>query len=349
MNLDIVAWHPLGLLTLMQIKGIGPHATDRIVRQFQTLREVFEASGKVLERTVPAAARAAVKSPAEWQRALDSARRTLDDAETYGVTVLSAFEASYPEWLRELPDRPPVLYVKGRLRPGRRYVATIGTREPSRFGEEVTQRIVSVLASKQWSIVSGLALGVDALSHRAALDAQAHTVAVLANGLETVYPKKNSHLAQEILESGGALISEQPFGAPAIPRNLVQRDRIQSGMSAGTVVMQTDIVGGSMHTVRFTLRQHRLLFAPVPGGEHAKEPKSQGTLALATVDGRELSKKLRADGDYLAMLTTVFARRPVAHGLASRDDYQKLLELLDAKANGSTSEPTANNAQLGLF
>lgn len=336
-------------MTLLGLRGIGPHAADRIAKNFSTLSEVAEATGKEFEAAVPSPARATVRMLTAWRDAFAHAQRVTDAAEGHGVALCSAFEESYPEWLREVSDRPPVLFVKGKLPRGRRYVASIGTREPSRFGEEVTQRVVSVLAAQQSSIVSGLALGVDTLSHRAALDAGAHTVAVLANGLETVYPKKNSHLAQEILDRGGALVSEQPFGAPAIPRNLVQRDRIQSGMSAGTIVMQTDIIGGSMHTVRFTLRQRRLLFAPVPVGQHAKEPKSQGTLALATDHGRDLAKKLGADGEYLELLTTTFAQRPVAIGLAGRDDYQKLLSLLEAKANGTATEQCDQTAQLGLF
>src|SRR4029077_18875204 len=93
-------------------------------------------------------------------------------------------------------------------------------------------------------IVSGLALGVDTLCHEAALSLGGHTVAILANGLDSVYPAQNKELAERILSAGGALVREQPLGTPALPRNLVARDRLQSGMSAATIVMQTDLIGG---------------------------------------------------------------------------------------------------------
>lgn len=130
----------------------------------------------------------------------------------------------------------------------------------------MTQRIVEQLVNADWTIVSGLALGIDSVAHAATLGKKGRAIAVLAGGLDNVYPKENTRLAEEILASGGALVSEQPFGVPAIPRNLIQRDRLQSGLSVGTFVMQTDVKGGSMHTVRYTLQQERLLFAPVPQG-----------------------------------------------------------------------------------
>jgi DNA processing protein len=210
--------------------------------------------------------------------------------------------------------------------------------------------MVPALGDRGWSIVSGLALGVDSLSHQAALDSGAHTVAILANGLEAVYPKKNARLAADILSSGGALLSEQPFGTPAIPRNLVQRDRLQSGMSAGTIVMQTDIIGGSMHTVRFTLLQGRLLFTPAPYGPHMDEPKSRGILALSRVPGRELARMLEAEGDYAALLERAFGDRPVATPIAGRTDYEKLFSMLDQVANCEAPPTNAGrNPQLGLF
>ena len=347
MNFEAPTTSALGTLTLLALRGVGPQAVARLASRFATLDEVRNAPPSALE-AVPSQARASLRTAAAWETAFATAEQTLEDSHRHQAAVLTASDPQYPEWLRAIPDRPPILYLKGQLRPGRRYVACIGTREPSRFGEEVTRRIGAFLGERDWSIVSGLALGVDTLAHRAALEVQAHTVAVLANGLDAVYPKKNSVLASEILERGGALVSEQPFGSPAIPRNLVQRDRLQSGMSAGTIVMQTDVKGGSMHTVRFTLLQRRLLFAPLPSGAHAAEPKSQGTLALAQVPGRELAQMLGAAGEYASLLTQTFAQCPVATPIASRDDYAAVLSELD-RAAASYAASADSDRQVGLF
>jgi DNA processing protein len=350
MNLDVSSGSAGGLLALLELRGIGPQAADRLARRFATLAEIRSATPKALEGTVSAPARASLGDSSAWENGLTRAQEILEEAERRQVFVLTAADEQYPDWLRGIPDRPPVLFLKGTLRPGRRYVACIGTREPSRFGEEVSRRMVPALGDRGWSIVSGLALGVDSLSHQAALDSGAHTVAILANGLEAVYPKKNARLAADILSSGGALLSEQPFGTPAIPRNLVQRDRLQSGMSAGTIVMQTDIIGGSMHTVRFTLLQGRLLFTPAPYGPHMDEPKSRGILALSRVPGRELARMLEAEGDYAALLERAFGDRPVATPIAGRTDYEKLFSMLDQVANCEAPPTNAGrNPQLGLF
>lgn len=346
MNAQTSATSSAGVLTLLGLRGVGPQAVDKLAAKFDTLGAVREASDRELD-VVTAAARTSLRDSAAWRVAYDRALAILADAERHGVRVLTYADSDYPTWLRDVRDRPPVLYARGTLRSDRRAVACIGTREPSRFGEEVTRRIATTLAERGWSIVSGLAIGVDSLSHRAALDAKGHTVAVLANGLDAVYPKKNQKLAEEILAAGGAWLSEQPLGTPAIPRNLVQRDRLQSGMSAATIVMQTDIVGGSMHTVRFTLMQGRLLVAPVPQGQHAAETKSRGILALTQETGAELRRLLDANGEYADLLGEQFKDRPVAIPLASREDYEPLIARLEEAA--SDGQLTRPRPQLGLF
>lgn len=338
-------------MTLLAIRGIGPQSAERLAARFAKLGDVRDATEKELEGAASSRVRSVLRDPQMWEAAHDSARRVIDLAHQHDVRITTVIDDAFPLWLREIPDRPPVLYIKGTLPPGRRFVACIGTREPSRFGELATQRITSHLAQTGWSIVSGLAIGVDTLAHRAALDSHGHTVAVLANGLDSVYPKKNARLAEEILDSGGALVSEQPFGAPAIARNLVSRDRLQSGMSAGTIVMQTAVVGGSMHTVRFTVLQTRMLFAPLPTGQHATEPKSRGILALTQNDGPALSTLVDAQGAYRDVLHQAFHNQPVAIAIRSRDDYSELVSMLEERisTSGTNPPPQRSNSQLGLF
>jgi len=251
--------------------------------------------------------------------------------------VLSIFDQEYPAALRSIPDRPPILFFKGKL-PSNRSVACIGTREPSEFGEIVTDSLVAALVATNWTIVSGLAIGIDTLSHQAALRCKGRTVAVLAGGLDSIYPKQNTRLAEEILANDGSLISEQAFGIPPSPRNLVQRDRLQSGLSVATFVMQTDIKGGSMHTVRFTIQQNRMLFVPVPQGRHALEPKSQGTLAMVQLSGPLFADATQAEGDYRRILLDRFRKQPVAIPLASKEDFGSMLECLEASLTKSTDE-----------
>lgn len=248
----------------------------------------------------------------------------------FETRALTPTDPEYPSWLRRIQDRPPVVYVRGQLPPDRRCVACVGTRQPSTFGKLAAHGISRFLAAHGWSIVSGLAIGVDTLCHEGALEAGGHTVAVLANGLDSVYPRQNTALAERILAAGGALLSEQPHGTPALPKHLFRRNRIQSGMSAGTVVMQTDIVGGTMHTARYTLLQGRLLFAALPQGAHAEEPKSRGLVALTQRTGADLSGLFEAKDAYAKLLARKFADQPVALPLAGREDYAKLLDDLEA-------------------
>lgn len=337
-----------GLLALLSMRGVGPRSVERIAAKFASVAEVKAASPRDLAGVAPTMALPSLRDEGAWSAAVAHAEAMLATAASLGVRVVPVTEADYPELLRAIPDRPPVLFVRGVLPTSRRVVACIGTREPSRFGTEVARRLTGLVAEKGYSVVSGLALGVDTLAHEAALDARGHTVAVLANGLETVYPRKNARLAERILDAGGALVSEQPFGTPAIPRNLVARDRLQSGLSLATFVMQTDVVGGSMHTVRFTLMQRRLLFAPVPGGEHAEEPKSQGILALVQAHGPEFARVISAEGEYEALLRREFSGRPAASPIRGREDYDAVLRLLAAAAERDPGDIAGARTQLSL-
>jgi len=264
---------------------------------------------------------------------------------TMDATILTPIDAAYPYWLRFIPDRPPDLYVRGRLPVDRRCVACVGTRQPSSFGQGAARGISKFLAQRGWSIISGLALGVDTLCHEAALEVGGHTVAVLANGLDSVHPRQNTELAKRILSRGGALLSEQIPGTPALPKHLTRRNRIQSGMSVATIVMQTDFVGGTMHTARYTLLQGRLLAAAVPSGAHALVPKSRGLLALTQRTGTDLARLLEAKGAFATRLAQHFANQPVALPISGHGDYDRLLEVLERSAALETSTPQKPGAQ----
>jgi DNA processing protein len=322
-----------GLLTLTALRGVGPATAERLAEKYSVLDAIIDADPVKLKLIVSSAVVETLHHPTEITKAAAQAQHVLEEAARRDVRVLSVFDPEYPDALRSLSDRPALLFVKGKL-PSPRSVACIGTREPSEFGLTVTERLVEKLVASDWTIVSGLATGVDTLSHQVCLKYQGRTVAVMAGGLE------------DILANDGSLISEQSFGIPPSPRNLVQRDRLQSGLSVATFVMQTDIKGGSMHTVRFTIQQGRLLFVPVPQGRHAQEPKSQGILAMTQLPASRFAELARAEGDYKRVLLERFRSDPVGIPLASKEDYASMLERLETRMNTeSASSPAKTPTQ----
>lgn len=194
-----------------------------------------------------------------------------------GVMALARPDPRYPERLREIPDAPPVLYLKGSWEPEDDWsVAVVGTRRTTSYGREATIELVGGIAPHRVTIVSGLARGIDTIAHHTALDAGARTVAVLANGLDIVYPSENRGLAERIAEQG-AVVSDYPLGTKPNAKHFPRRNRILSGLALGTVVVEGDYTSGAMITARFAMEQNREVFA-VPGSIFS--PQSRGPLSL---------------------------------------------------------------------
>ncbi len=188
----------------------------------------------------------------------------MERVDRLGVDVLTIRDPGYPRLLKEVYEYPPVLYVKGRILPeDERSVTVVGTRKTTAYGREVTHQISWDLAKNGVTIVSGLARGIDAVAHRAALDAGGRTLAVMANGLDTVYPPEYANMAQEIV-GNGALMSEHPPGVRPEAKNFPRRNRILSGMTPGTLVVEAGEGSGALWTVRHAVDQNREVMA-VPG------------------------------------------------------------------------------------
>jgi DNA processing protein len=167
--------------------------------------------------------------------------------------------------LREYAAAPSHLYYKGRLPTGPHpSVAIVGSRRPTHYGKEVTYDLAYKLAQRGVIIISGLALGIDAIAHRAALDAGGRTIAILAGGLDSIYPRTNTNLAKEILDKGGALISEYPEQTPSQPFQFLARNRIVSGLADAVVVTEAAARSGTLSTIMHALDQGKEVFA-VPG------------------------------------------------------------------------------------
>ena len=303
-----------GLLGLQQLPRVGPTTALRAAL-----------AGGISPRLA--------NNGSELAGALAWAEAEIERHRDAGVEVIGFFDERYPRRLAEIPDPPPVLFARGNLAllSHPRPVAVVGTREPSTFGETATREIVRALAGDGWSIVSGLARGVDAIAHQEALDHGAPAIVILGNGLDRVYPKANERLAGEILAAEGLLLAELPFGEPAIARNLIARDRLQSGISAAVIVSQTGLKGGAMHTARYAAEQARPLFCPVPHGENGK---SEGLRALLQQPASELHVMLPAWREARALCRRLGSRtiaRPI-----ERETLSALLEELDVAAQHPT-------------
>jgi DNA processing protein len=245
---------------------------------------------------------------------IDRARSSIQETADANIAVIPITSDEYPHHLRAIENAPPVIYVRGNRRllaeaPG---VSVVGTRKASPNGLRIAERIAMYFAERNWAIVSGLALGIDAAAHRGALSVSGPTIAVLAHGLHHATPKANAHLANDILASGGAWLSEHPINVPALPEQFVHRNRIQIGLSAGSIIVEGEERSGTMTQAEFCLRNKRHLFAVFP--ERADELKlvSKGPLILINKRG--------------------------ATPLRSRDDYESAAKIMESKRAALAAE-----------
>jgi DNA processing protein len=219
----------------------------------------------------------------QYVRAVNKARTSFDGeremalVEKHGLRVYTWLDADYPASLREIEQAPPVLFVSGEVGPELDpAVAVVGTRHVTPYGRQATEAFAGALARAGVAIISGLARGVDAIAHRAALEGGAPTVAVLAGGIDTVYPRENEGLAARIREHG-CLVSEYPPGIPPRPDYFPRRNRILSGLAKATLVVEAGQGSGALHTANWAFSQGRDVFA-VPGSIFSKQ--SEGTNQL---------------------------------------------------------------------
>lgn len=192
------------------------------------------------------------------------------------IKLLTFRDINYPKLLLQIPKNPPLLYFKGAMtEPEELCIAVVGTRQITGYGRVVVPQLVEPLVDAGAVIVSGMAFGVDSTAHEIAVKKNRRTIAVLGGGLDekSLYPKHHALLAQQILHAGGALLSEYPIGTPNFKQNFVARNRIISGLSVATLVVECDLKSGTLITANHALDQNRTLFA-VPGPVYS--PQSQG-------------------------------------------------------------------------
>ena len=248
-------------LAFGRVRGVGPVRLRLLLSFFGSLSEAWRAGEFELiaagldHKSIGAlmAARAEIDPQAEQAR--------LDQS---GIQAVTWIDADYPRLLSEIADPPPVLYVRGSLTDSDAWaVAIVGTRRATVYGREVSEMLAADLARNQITVVSGLARGIDAAAHQAALKAGGRTIAVLGSGVDVIYPAEHRRLAQQIMEQG-ALVSDYPPGTQPEAGNFPPRNRIISGLSLGTVVVEADEQSGALITAEFAAEQGRDVFA-VPG------------------------------------------------------------------------------------
>jgi DNA processing protein len=280
---DIARWLAL------RRAGLGSTNFALVLKRFGSIEAAWEANAEAI---------GAAGLEAQFVRAFEKARANFDGdselraVEKAGARVVTWLDDQYPERLREIPQSPPVLFLRGAAGPDfERAVAVVGTRRVTPYGRQAAEQFCEALAIAGVAIISGLARGVDTIAHRVAVERGARTVAVLAGGIDQVYPRENLGLAERILEAG-CLVSEYPPGIPARPDYFPRRNRILSGLAQATLVVEAGEGSGALHTANWAFEQGREVYA-VPGSIFSRQ--SQGTNQLI----RESTARLVATPEQL--------------------------------------------------
>ena len=271
-------------LMLLGLPGVGPATFWKIHEQFQACDfqsiEQFFVSAKHVER-LPEAAQTQIRQYLENPntcKLTSRVSREMENAQSHGAEILTPDNPAFPSLLKQTAQCPPLIYVKGNLDALELpQIAVVGSRNASRAGSQAAFDFAYELAKNGFAITSGLAIGVDAAAHHAALEAEGTTVGVVGTGLDQMYPSANAALADEILNRNGAIVSEFPFGTKAAPSHFPRRNRIISGLSCGTLVIEAALKSGSLITARHAMEENREVFA-IPGA--LNNPMARGCHAL---------------------------------------------------------------------
>ncbi len=250
------------LLYLNQFYGFGPKRLLKLKTHFPSWQDAFFAGFNQMKE-------AGIEEPTierflAFKKELNG-EELLKYMKEQGIKIAVLGEPNYPDLLSEIADPPPLIYYKGDINYQKeRSLAVVGARKYTKYGQQIINTIISDLADNGLVIISGLAIGIDSLAHKKALESKTKTIAVLGSGINKIYPQRNFSLAKDILDSGGGIISEFPLNTPPLKQNFPQRNRIISGMSRGTFMVEGRKNSGSLITAYLALEQDREIFA-VPG------------------------------------------------------------------------------------
>lgn len=309
---ELRAW-----LSLSLISGLGAGAFRKLLAEFGDPEAVCSAKTSSLGRIVSTEIAAAIHAGADPGR-IDAVLRWLEDPAN---RLLTLADEAYPQLLLQISDPPPVLYLKGEVAfLNHSALAVIGSRNATRQGSDNAEAFARELSDGGFTIVSGLALGIDAAAHRGGLAGASSSIAVVGTGLDVVYPARNRELAHE-LSAKGALVSEFALGTPPLSINFPRRNRLISGLTRGCLVVEAALKSGSLITARYALEQGREVFA-VPGSIHST--LSKGCHGLI----KQGAKLVESSSDILEELGAVSQSRTPRETVPVAPEYQALLDML---------------------
>ena len=290
-------------LALRSARGVGPRTCKLLIEKFGAPEKIFQL--KADEIAAAGVPRNTARSIAEF-RDFEPLEKELCELPNIGARLLKWTDADYPPNLRQIADPPPFLFVRGTVQlSDPTCIAIVGARAASDIGRRMAQRLGLELAAKGFTVVSGLARGIDGEAHQGALDAHGKTLAVMGCGVDVIYPAEHRKLADAILASGGALVSELPIGTQPLAENFPTRNRILSGLCLGVVIVEAAEKSGSLITARMALEQDRQVFA-VPGSPLSGKTRGSNRLLK---DGAKLVECVE---DVIEELAPQMASRPVA-------------------------------------
>ena len=307
-------------IALNMVDGVGPIRVRALRDRFGEAQAILGASKTDLMQ-VEGVGEEVARSITGWREKVDLDAE-LQQIEKSGVHVVCRDDAEYPKNLREIYDPPLVLYVKGTLTERDALaIAVVGSRRTTLYGQEMARKLAFQLARVGVTVVSGLARGIDTAAHNGALQAKGRTVAVIGCGIDIVYPSENKKLADEIVEKGGAVVTEFPFGVQPDRQNFPMRNRIISGWSLGVVVVEANLKSGALITANQAGEQGRQVFA-VPG--RADSILSKGANKLIK-DGAKLTEDVEdilSEFEYLLPKTATEAAEPGLGGGGTKPALQ---------------------------
>ena len=290
-------------LALRTARGVGPRTCKLLIEKFGAPEKIFQLNAD--EIAAAGVARNTARNIAEF-RDFEPLEKELCELPNSGARLVKWTDPDYPPNLRQIADPPPFLFVRGTAQlSDPTCIAIVGARAASDIGRRMAQRLGLELAAKGFTIVSGLARGIDGEAHQGALDAHGKTLAVLGCGVDVIYPAEHRKLAEAILAGGGALISELPIGTQPLADNFPTRNRILSGLCLGVVIVEAAEKSGSLITARMALEQDRQVFA-VPGSPLSGKTRGSNRLLK---DGAKLVECVE---DVIEELAPQMASRPVA-------------------------------------
>ncbi len=316
------------LLAISKLKGIGPKALDKI----SSLSSIDDVE---LEDIISVHFPKFNYSKKEFAGVIEFANTQVKIATENNHSILSIYDGEFPESLRNTYDAPKIVFCSGNVSiMNSRNITVIGTREPTPHGAVIGRNVSEWFVRKGWGVVSGLAIGIDTIAHQSCIDSGGKTIAVLAHGLDRIYPKVNEGLASDILRSGGLLVTEYAYESFMGKGNFVKRDRIQAALSSSVFLVQTGLKGGSLHASKAILDYQRYLV--VLGQSRTdtdqKSEKCLGNLAIINNDFSYIAKQFGA---------AINVNKNIVH-LLNKNMYEDVNKMLKSiKFNGddkSTSQ-----------